>query len=449
MKSPVTYLGAAILLFIAEMFLALMSASLSLRLAFGILALHYAWKACTCRDGSAHPIGLYLLVSGIYVFAALVEVALLGNRLDLDPILMGDLADMGVGFLICTAFGFLVFREKVAPPPQASTVDGIMVQTTISVCTALMVICAVMIFYIYGFSIGGLSRSDIYSEESGILSLMRGLLAIGLGMGAAILTTYEKRIGYKLNVPRIQLFSTLAVYVMLDLLVLGDRRLPLMALLAVGTHFLPRRFTWPQVLGAAFLAIALFAYGFVRNTPPSGWLPVIMSGDIFLAFSPASTEFGGLSIIGQAIGNFDHRLMGFPVYSDAFLQIMPSWILDNRPLSPTEWFIQSYYPDLAAAGASYAFNQVIEARMNAGIFGVIAAGFLTGSAIAVISRFRYLGVPFGVSLAVYIFSFSIRMDFASILRTLIVASIGTALTLGIASFVRSSANIARRQSWVV
>lgn len=437
MMSPsIRHYLVGVFIFVIALALGQLEIDLAARLLIGILSLHFLWRACTFDVGSSHPIGLYLLFSGLYVFAAFSEVALFDNRLNLNPVLMGDLADMGVGFLICVAGGYLLASRKGADDDVRPDANGEMVSAAIYACLLLFVVCTSMTILLYGASVGTISRADLYSNDSSILTVLRGILAMGFGVAAALLVTAEKREGHRLSLQRVLLFTTLAAYVFVDLLILGDRRLPLMAMLGVGALMLPKRFTWPQIGVAAVLGLTFFIYGFVRNTPPSQWIATITSGDIALAFSPASTEFGGLAIIGQAIGNFDYTLAGFPTYLDGVLQLFPRTLIENRPLSPTEWFVQSYYPEFAAVGASFAFNQVIEARINMGIFGIVLVGTITGLLIALLSRLRYRGVPYGIPLCLNVFCFSMRMDMVSIARTAIVAALGVVFILLVAAMSR-------------
>lgn len=431
----------AVLIFLFALALEKLQVGLIIRLFVGIFSLHYLWRACTFEEGSGHPVGLYFLFSGLYVFAALSEVALFGNRMNLDPVLMGDLADMGVGFLIFVAAGYLIFRRTPSQNNDIANIDSEMVSAAIYACIALLFLCTSLTIWSYGTSIGSISRSDIYSNDSSILTVLRGILAMSFGVTAALLVSNERRTSQRNRSQRILLFTALFVYASIDLLILGDRRLPLMAMLGVATLMLPKRFTWFQFSTGIIFGLTFFIYGFVRNTPPSQWMATITSGDILLAFSPASTEFGGLAIIGQAIGNFDDPLAGFPTYLDGLFQLFPRAIVADRPLSPTEWFVQSYYPDLAAAGASYAFNQVIEARMNFGLPGILLVGFVSGLAIALISRLRHWGVPYGVPLCINIFCFSMRMDMVSIVRTAIVAVMGVVFVMTIAAMARRDARL--------
>lgn len=434
--NPLKYFLIALLVFAAELCLSIIYPSLQLRLLLGIVAVHFAWRAGAERVGSSSPIGLYVLISAIYVFAALVEIAYFGNRANLDPLLMGTLTDMGVAFLLCVVGGYLLVERPSSFRPGMPRVGASQVIVSVWTCIGLFAACIVLTVVTLGFSIGNLSRTEIYSQNLGFLGVIRGLLSIGLAISAALLAAYERRTGRDFRIARLQLFGTMAAYVLQDLLIFGDRRLPLMALLATGALFMRTRFTWRQITMSTGAAVVLFAYGFVRNTPPSTWLGTLLSGDILYVISPTSTEFGGLAIIGQSLGGFSGKIWNFPTYFDAVLQVVPRSILPDRPLAPTEWFMDTFYPALSAAGASYAFNQVIEARLNAGILGIPVAGVLTGAAISYLGRLRYLDAPVGVALAVYIFTFSMRMDLASILRTAIIAAIGSGLVLTIAAVAR-------------
>lgn len=445
MSSTARYYTASVVLFAVALLIGLLQANLSVRLAISVLALHFAWRACTVSEGSTHPIGLYLALSGLYVFAAFSEVALFGNRQNLDPGLMGDLADMGVGFLLFAATGYLLCRRDGPVRANFSEVDLTMVKSSIYVCLILLIISTSLIIFVYGTSIGSISRADLYSNDSSLLTVIRGVLATSFGISAVLIIGYERRTNDRLSAGRRLLLLSLILYSLVDLLILGDRRLPLMAIIGVGSVMLPSRFTWRQISIVTVLATVLFFYGFVRNTPPNEWIGTISSGDILLAFSPASTEFGGLAVIGQAIGDFDHALAGFPTYADGLLQLIPRVLYESRPLSPTEWFIKNYFPELAASGASYAFNQVIEARMNFGLFGIAVIGLITGAAIALLVRIQYRGAAIGIPLCANVFCFSMRMDMVSIVRTGVISAIGTVTVLVIAE---TAARLSRpRQSF--
>lgn len=415
------YLMQASLIFAVEFCLALLDAPLAVRLFFGIVTIRFLWKACTTNNYFAHPVSIYILMSAFYVFAALSEVALFGNRLNLDAQLMGDLADMGVAFLFFTAVGFLLATKSYPPVHSTIQVGRQSVILALFACSVLYAACFYRITLNYGLLIGSVSRADLYADELASLTAMRSVVVIWFGLTAAAIVTHERQIGQKVWLFRQVLFALLAIYAFTDLLVLGDRRLPLVAMLGVLSVMYVRRPSIRVIASGIALASALILYGFVRNTPPESWASIIFSRDIFMTISPVSTEFGGMAIIGGSIVDFDSLLLNFPTYKEAWLQIVPQAFVENRPLSPTEWFITSYFPDLAAMGASYAFNQVIEARINFGFLGIALVGAITGVAISMTARIRPLGISMGLPIAIHIFAVSMRMDFASILRTSLIA----------------------------
>ncbi|QIG54266.1 hypothetical protein G6N82_09015 [Altererythrobacter sp. BO-6] len=436
MSLTARYYVIGVSIFIGTLIFGLLELTPALHFFLGVFSIWYLGKACSVKDGSNSVIVLYLIFSGLYVFAAYSEVAFLGNRLNFDTTLMANLANMGLLFLVAVTSGYLVCRKNTSMSGRVHHVSGEMVSAAIYTCVVLFVTSTLLTISLYGTEVGAISRGELYSNYSSTLTLLRGILAIGFGVAAALLVSHEKRIGQGRRGHRTLLFATLSAYIIIDLLILGDRRLPLMAILGVAVVMLPKSFTWKQICAAIIIAFALFIYGFVRNTPPSQWLDTITSGDILLVFSPASTEFGGLATIGQAIGNFDYPLSGFPTYLDGVPQLFPQALIDDRPLSPTEWFVQNYYPELAAIGASFAFNQVIEARLNLGLLGVAFVGVITGIGISLLSRLRYCGAAIGAPLCLQVFCFSMRMDLVSILRTSIIAGLGAALVLMVATLAR-------------
>jgi hypothetical protein len=441
--------ATALMVFLAQLCLSVIYPSLPLRLLLGIVAMYFVWRAATVHGGSNSPIGIYIVISSIYVFAALSEVAYFGNRANLDPLLMGELTDMGVAFLICCVGGSLLLEKPHEAKPVQAKVAAVQVKAAVWVCVGILGASIGLTVAALGFAVGELSRSEIYSQDLGLLGLIRSMLAMTFGVAAALLIALEKSTQKVAMFPRALLFGSLGVYILQDLLIFGDRRLPLVALLSVVSLFLRKRFTWTQVLSALLVATLLFAYGYVRNTPPSTWIGTLTSGELLDVISPTSTEFGGMAIIGQTIGDFGSKLWNFPTYFDAFLQVIPRSILPNRPSAPTEWFMHTFFPALSAAGASYAFNQVIEARLNAGIAGIVVVGLLTGMAIQSLSRLRYLGATIGAPLAIYIFCFSVRMDFASLMRTAIVAGLATGLIVAVTAILRLPDEVRPTRRWQV
>lgn len=422
----------------------LLDAPMPWRLAAQLASLVLVWRVVVGRYGAYSPAAFYLPVSGLYVLAAVFEVAVFGNRLELDARLMADLADVGIGFLVCVALG----HEASAPPrravrahsPAAARGTG---RAMLLICSLLFAASVGMTLQRYGLDIGGLSRAELYADEHVALSLVRGMLALGLGIAAASVVAEEHARRESLVTERRWLLALLAAYALVDLAVLGDRRLPVTSALAVLVALSPRRVPATRGALAVGAVVVLVLYGFVRNTPPGEWLSIITSGDVLGGLSPAANEFGGLAIIGGAIGDFATLPKDYPTYVDAFLQVMPRALVPNRPESPTEWFMWSYFPALAEIGASFAFNGIVEALANGGLPGVVLAGLTTGALIGLVGRWRVRGAALGAPVSAYIFTFSMRMDFASILRTALVSAMACALLLAGAAAARRLAPMRR------
>lgn len=427
--------------FLASIGLAAYGGSLEIRLPLWAMTLASVWLVCARSAGMMHPITIYVLVSSVYVLAAAIEIVVFGNRLDLDVDRMAQLTDAGVGFLLCAAIGYAVITvacrpasaHRRQPSPWAAAQDA---QIAVIVCLALCTVSIAMTVQRYGLAIGTLSRAELYADEYVLLSLVRGMLTLSLAATAALIVNAEALGRTRLSALRWRLLAALAAYVAVDLVVLGDRRLPLIAIIAVATVMRPRRFTWRQSAAAVAAVALLLVYGLVRNTPPGEWASVLAGGDVLPALSPAANEFGGMAIIGGALETLDSTPRDFPGYLDAFTQVLPRSIVSDRPLSPTEWFVSTYFPFFAEIGASFAFNAVIEALLNGGVMMIAIAGSTTGAFIAGLCLVQWRTAPIGVPIAAYIFTFSMRMDLASQLRTAIVALAGLAVLLSLISIGR-------------
>jgi hypothetical protein len=363
-----------------------------------------------------NPLAIFVAVSAAYALAAIVEIALLGNNLNLEEPLMVRLTSASALFLAVTVGGSVAIRT-VAPPRPLSDIrpDDIRSNQALLYCTVLLAVVFGMTVYWYGFGIGAISRADLYVDEKISLSLARSTLAVSFGIAASYLQALEPNSPSKRSAEW-RLYVLLTLYFLNDLLILGDRRLPLAAVLSVAAVTRPG-LTLRRVAGALLLGVALLFYGFVRNTPVSSWVATLGTVNFSQALSPAAHEFGGIAIIGSTIGDERTLPSTFPPYSDAFLQVIPRALSPNRPESAGEWFAWTYYPEVARTGAGFAFNAVIEALANGGFLALVGVALLWGAAITFVSSWRWRGIAVGVPLSAYMFVFSMRMDFASLLRT--------------------------------
>ena len=427
MRTGSACLLAALLLFGWEITCAMADAEPWLRLALTTAIIVCLWIGVSRGYGTWHPFTLYLSLSTLYVMSPLVEVGLLGNTFGFDPRRVGLVTDMGVGFLLAATIGFMLVgessraRDVPIPPEGASASPNVPPSTSypLAFCTLLVAVYVAMTVSRYGLSIGTLTRAELYSTEFTTLSVVRSVLVAWLGCTAATIAIASGTAPLRRQPAFLALLLVLTPYLAGDLLILGDRRLALVAIIGTISLFKRRPLTPGQLLAGAALGISLVFYGFVRNQPPSQWIAILSTADLLRSVNPASQEFGLAALISGAIDNLAQLPSDFPTYLQAIPQLVPRAMLPDRPLAPSEWFVWTYFPILARAGAGFAFNAVIEAQANGGAWALAAVGATTGAAIGFLGKLRWRFVPIGVPLAIHVFVFSMRMDLASLLRTLL------------------------------
>lgn len=388
-----------------------------LLLSLGTLVL--LWSIQSRAYGFWDPATIYIAMSALYVVAPVAEVALLGNTLGFDPVRMAFLGDTGTAYLVAAAVAIAVVRvmqPREAPTGGAKARLASELETMSALSLALCCFYVVLVVSRYGLSIGGIGRAELYAEEFVLLSLTRIALVIGLLYALAL--AWRAR---ELQLPGTQriamwIYAAVAVFVVLDLLILGDRRLGLTLFLAAAPLVLRRQPRVLHLLALAGCAVALLLYSVVRNAPLADWSGRFGGVDLLVQLSPAAAEFGVVAAIGGAVEDPYQLPADFPTYGDAFLQLLPRALLPDRPPAPSEWFVWHYFPDYAATGGSIAFSSVVEALGNGGLFGILFAGLTAGAVLALFGRMRILGAPLGLCFATFVFVFSMRMELAAILR---------------------------------
>jgi hypothetical protein len=410
---------------------------------FSVCALILLWRVLSSSLGFWDPAPLYVAMSSLYVLSPALEVALLGNTLGFDPQRMSFLTDAGVAYLVAAGIAIAVLRRpQTEQPDRASDVQRFTseLETIGAACVALCAIYVVLVASRYGVSVGGIGRAELYADEFVLLSLTRLALVVGLMYALALL--YRGRAMRLIGVERMArwLFTAAAVFIFIDLLVLGDRRMGVTLFLAAAPLFLPRRVKPIQLLGLLGVAVLLLLYSVVRNAPPSEWFTRLSSVDLLLNLSPAAAEFGIVAVIGGAVEDPLDLPADFPTYDQAFLQLLPRAILPDRPAAPSEWFVWHYFPDYAATGGSFAFSSVVEALGNGGLVGVVLAGLVAGAVLSLIARVQFLAAPAGVCFATFILVFSMRMELAAILRNAMYVVATMSLFLVLAAAVAAFRN---------
>jgi hypothetical protein len=113
-------------------------------------------------------------------------------------------------------------------------------------------------------------------------------------------------------------------------------------------------------------------------------------------------------------------------FVEAFEVLVPLPLHPNRPLAPSQWFVNLIDPAVAAAGGGYSYALLAEGYLNFGIAGALAVSFLEGVIVRGVVTYRRLA-PFSKSrilvyaVAVSLTIMMIRADFASLLKAGIVS----------------------------
>lgn len=398
------------------------------RLLLNLASVYLAWRAAVAASTPLNPMSLYLPAAGLYIYSGAIDT-LFGGLGQLPLGAMLALMDYGTVFVFVAAAAWSMVGTGSAPRNQTSAADAI---AATRVSTLLFIAAAATAVSRYGLSIGQLDRGELYSNEFILLSVLRSLLSASLVASAAMIVSAEKARGGPLKHVRNTFWLVFLGYFLLDLALLGDRRLALMTLCGALVLMRPQGPTRRQVAWGLVMLLMLHVYGSVRNTPVSSWASTLASSNLLLLFNPVSVEFGNGAVIIDALGSNPATAPDFPSYLSGFQQIVPRALLPSRPEAPTEWFVRSYLPAVYDLGGSLAFNAAIEAYLNARYAGLVLAGAAMGTTMALLCRVHFRGARVGLGLCAYVTVFSMRMDFASLLRTTLQALAAFVLTVAAA-----------------
>lgn len=377
------------------------------------------WLIQSRRFGFWDPAAIYVAMSSLYALSPILEVAILGNALGFDARRVTLLVDASVGYLLAAGIAIAVLRREPAHVESGRVFPSrlaVELQTVALICVGLYCVYIIMVATRYGLSIGGIARAELYADRFVALSVARQVLSIALIYAFALIKGARAARLEPVRPVFVWVGATALLFTASDLLILGDRRIALTTFLAVAPLILAPRIRPLQLFGLALAAVLLLFYSAVRNTPVSEWGSRLDGVDLLIKLSPAAAEFGVVATIASTIEDLDEFPKDFPSYADAALQLVPRAILPDRPQAPSEWFAWRYYPDYAATGGSFAFSSVVEAVGNLGLIGVPLAGFAVGASLVALMRWRILSAPVGVPFATFVFVFSMRMEFVSVLR---------------------------------
>jgi oligosaccharide repeat unit polymerase len=169
-------------------------------------------------------------------------------------------------------------------------------------------------------------------------------------------------------------------------LISGARRdilIPLIALIVL-IHYTRYRIPARFLIGSGLVIfVVLTIQGWARNidfmTNPRQALICTLDSLSPRWFSPGSSEwsyqFNVLAYLVEHVpADYPHR----PTYLEAILATLPSFIVHDRPVTPSQWITRLTYPEYAERGGGFAFSAVGEAYLNFGVPGIVIGFLLVG-----------------------------------------------------------------------
>lgn len=258
------------------------------------------------------------------------------------------------------------------------------------------------------WSLALLDRNALYLEPVTILALSK--LAVSVYFVATIAT---KQANGKFSLVVIVGFL---IFALVESFVFGDRRIVATSLIAwfvvANCH---RRVNLKPTHLLYFFSLA-FLFLFIETTRYGGnFLEAITSGGI----NPALGELGAPWFIAVNIYP-DIAIEKASSYSfiEAFSVLIPRSVWPDRPMGASQWFANTYFPEIAAIGGGFAFSLLIEILINLSIIGFVVISFFFGISVANLARPR--STPQRLTLAIWLCSLAFfpRYDSATILKSL-------------------------------
>jgi hypothetical protein len=255
----------------------------------------------------------------------------------------------------------------------------------------------ISIFFFLTNHIFGISEKSYMQSYLAIIHLPYGIAQLAAVLGgvrftlqliilAVLFCNYQKY--------RLLILGFLGMIFVSTFLHLGGRTE--LVLLLVGAGLMYYALIRPIPLGllglAALCGLVLFiGLGFLRM----GWL--FSENDPgynpFAYASEFEVIFGNAYDISQLIkmGSIGHLPAGF-LWSDLVIMI-PRQFLPFEKISPSEWYVNTFYPAYAELGGGLAFGTISESILGGGLGGLVARGVALGIILAQIHRYYALHRP--------------------------------------------------------
>lgn len=389
------------------------------------------------------PISLFILISFFYISAGPLDLHYFNNKDLLTPDVIGLTLLFGYSFVWILLLLWSMLCKYKLNVILLSTLDKSLESQNYSLKLRFMVAVLIILFatmYIYkfiamyGFTIGVVSRGDLFSERNFLLTLAKTVIPIFIITYLWLKKYYDSSRGIIDYVA----IMTILIFCIFDVLFKGDRRI-VVSLLAgiIAVYYLHRPIPFKYIISVLAGAIVLYFFGAVRNRPIYQWSNNLVD-TLSNEFSPSATEFGSFSLVANYLMK-DEFFLTIPTLWQSFLSAIPGFIYPDRPLASSLWFVKEYYNDIYISGGGLAFNIIVDSALN---FGYLAPLFLAIFYIAFFiigNQKGKIGVLIS-SLLIYSLTFSARYDFASILQVILYGWVSLLLVFIVAALLFSKSS---------
>lgn len=297
--------------------------------------------------------------------------------------------------------------------------SNISVQIPFIIFLMVITLCMYQNISEFGFSLGAISRGEIYSNKSTFIQILTAMIA------PTFLYSYFTIFKQQKNsfILKTLLYSTIGFYLLYTAIIMGDRKIVLqfiLAILVLKQLLNPVNFKTIFIRSVFFILFipSLIIWGKFRNQSFSEYASIWNNLEVSNLFNPLLTEFGGAAFVADNLYTTNIQNYMQPSYLESFLEMVPSAVWADRPDGPARWFVWEYYPNYAASGGAFAFNALYESLMNFWYLGPIFAGILWASLIILGCQIRNSYQPLIISILAFNFMFFYRADLVSVIKPL-------------------------------
>jgi len=367
-------------------------------------------------------ISLFIFITFFYLSAGSLDLFYFNNSDNLNAERMGLLLLFGYFFIYVLILLWSIFENKFINFKLLEKVNNSLANTNysqilyriITVFLLFMIVLYIGKFLsMYGFSIGGVSRGDLYNTSNFILVLAKVMIPQFIIIYVWLRVTFKSK---NTKIDYLVIFF-IFLFIFFDMFFKGDRRVTLSTLMAIGGIYyyakaLPKQYIFIGIGGIIFLSLL----GAIRNRPISVWADNI---EYYMArdFAPSDTEFGPFSMIANYLMK-DDMFLTMPTLFSSFPSVIPGFLYPERPIGSSVWFVKTYFEDYYNSGGGFAFNIIIDAALNFGYFAPIVLAIIYFLLFFLGKQKGVIGVLL-TGLLIYSLTFTARFDFLSIWQSII------------------------------